>query len=179
MTVHRIFIDTEFIDNGEQLHLISLGAVDATGEREFYLEAIDPPWHLASDWVNENVAPHLRGPETQATRPEIAHQFHRWVKEVVGYPVGEWEVGDRVEMWAWAPAYDWVVISQLYGPLVNRPVPFPWNASDLDQLGYMLGMRSDEWPGNTRAEHDALADAHFHREVFDVMRKRAGKALHR
>ena len=46
----RIFFDTEFIDTGRKIHLISIGLVRADGE-EYYAESKDVDLSRACDWV--------------------------------------------------------------------------------------------------------------------------------
>ena len=54
------FFDTEFIENGRTIELISIGMVAEDG-REFYAEAWAVDWSKASVWVLENIKPHLSG----------------------------------------------------------------------------------------------------------------------
>ena len=54
----RYFIDTEFIDNGQTIDLISIGIVCEDG-RELYLQSADFDSSRASQWVHENVIERL------------------------------------------------------------------------------------------------------------------------
>ena len=54
----KYFLDTEFIEDGHTIDLISIGIV-SEDDRELYCESALIPWHRADPWVIENVKPHL------------------------------------------------------------------------------------------------------------------------
>jgi hypothetical protein len=62
----KIFIDSEFVDDGKTIDLISIGLVAEDG-RELYLQSCEFDPEKASPWVQENVfttllvCPHLSG----------------------------------------------------------------------------------------------------------------------
>ena len=56
--VTKFFVDTEFIEDGHTIELISVGVVTASGE-ELYLINSDCDLSRAGDWVKRNVIPHL------------------------------------------------------------------------------------------------------------------------
>lgn len=160
----RFFLDTEFIDTGRQVHLVSLGVVTCA-ERcgsslwpELYLEPAVPEtvWAEASPWVMENVHPHLRGYETP--RETVADTLRRWVADRSG--------GRRIEFWGYCPAYDWVAVSQLFGPLTDRPEGWPFDCYDIGQLAAYVGVPREAWPVQEGTEHHALADARWTRAVW-------------
>src|SRR5581483_2565979 len=140
----RYFFDTEFWDTGERIYLISIGIAAEDGRtyyREVFLGQIPriPPGH----WLTTNVIPHLSGGAIRRLREDIA-------REVVEF------VGDRPEFWAYVADYDWIALSQLYGPLVNRPKRWPWPALDAYQLpDFKKYVTKDAM----RPDHHALADA--------------------
>src|ERR1700683_2497713 len=112
----RFWFDTEFWDTGDRIHLISIGIASEDG-RELYME-LDGIGQLGipnNHWLIKNVIPHLGGPK-----------FH-WSK--VADAIVDF-VGLDPEFWAYCGAYDWVVLSQLYGPLVDRPESWPFNHFD-------------------------------------------------
>lgn len=149
----RYFIDTEFIEDGRTIDLISIGIVAADG-REYYAEA---PVDLsrANEWVFENVVPHLMGVVT--SRRTIASEIQRFV------------TGSRPEFWAYCGAYDWVVLNQLYGPMVDHPKSWPFYCNDIRQEALSRGIRHDDFPEQDTDEHHALADARWNRDVFQWM----------
>lgn len=54
----RYFMDTEFIEDGKTIDLISIGIVCEDG-RELYLQSAEFDGSRASEWVQENVIAHL------------------------------------------------------------------------------------------------------------------------
>src|SRR5712692_5468086 len=83
----KYFLDTEFIEDGRTIDLISIGIVAEDG-RELYLQSADFDPFKASKWVIENVFPHLKkcstdwpmsGPHHvfgQCSRPDCAWRRH-------------------------------------------------------------------------------------------------------
>ncbi len=55
----KYWYDTEFIEDGTTIDLISIGIVAEDG-RELYLQSIDVDGSKASDWVIENVLSNLK-----------------------------------------------------------------------------------------------------------------------
>jgi len=53
--VHRYFYDTEFIEDGTTIELVSIGVVDEAG-REFYAVSTQFDPSRAIPWVRDNVA---------------------------------------------------------------------------------------------------------------------------
>jgi hypothetical protein len=92
---------------------------------EFYAE-LETPETLrhepVSQWVKHNVYPQLDG-KTSTFWSRRAAADH-----IKGF------VEDKPEFWAYVADYDWVALSQLYGPLVNRPANWPLTALDVYQL---------------------------------------------
>lgn len=60
----RYFIDTEFIEDGKTIDLISVGIVAQDG-REFYCLNLDCDHSLANDWVKANVLAYLPSKQPQ------------------------------------------------------------------------------------------------------------------
>ena len=54
MTPRRFFYDTEFIEDGTTIDLVSIGVVDETG-REFYAVSTEFDPSKAINWVRRNV----------------------------------------------------------------------------------------------------------------------------
>jgi hypothetical protein len=138
----RFWFDTEFIDRGEgqRVTLLSVGIVAQDG-REYYAET-----HRAhkknglTPWLIENVKPHL----------DRAFRKDRWT---IAREIAEF-VGRKPEFWAYCGAYDWVCLSQLYGPLIDRPKGWPWNHFDCYQLPDFR-----KYEVKVEPKHNALADA--------------------
>lgn len=156
--IRDLFLDTEFLDTGSRLELISIGVVDLQG-REFYAENSEFDWEdpEVSDWLRKNVRPHLRGGDFQMDRGEIAWGLRRWVRSLGAI--------SRPRFWSWFAAHDWVLVCNLFGGLMSLPGEWPQVCLDLEQLRSTFGLnRPDREPDG--AEHDALADARWHREIY-------------
>jgi hypothetical protein len=137
----RIFFDTEFIDNGRTIDLISIGMVREDGSK-LYCESEECDLTKASPWVQRHVIPHLVG--NGMSRARIAEDV-------------QWFVGSRPEFWGFYADYDWVALCQLYGPMMEIPDNWPRFCLDLQQEAYLWG---ESLPGRKDGrEHNALADA--------------------
>jgi 3' exoribonuclease, RNase T-like len=150
---NRVWFDTEFIEDGRTIDLISIGLVRADGA-ELYLESDDVDWRKANPWVLENVHPHLDG-ANRKTRPEIAQLVRGFV-------------GESPEFWAYYADYDWVVLCQLYGCMIDLPKGWPMYCRDLKQLLDAVGALEfidAKMPPQSLQEHHALADARWVRDT--------------
>ena len=150
----RYFFDTEFIEDGRTIDLISIGIVCEDG-REFYAEvaSTEIPWARAAPWVLANVRPHLR-------------DGRKWAKADLGPAIVEFVTagGDKPQFWAYVADYDWVVFCQLFGRMLDLPKGWPRFCMDLKQLTVEKG--SPKLPDQVGTEHHALADARWNRDVF-------------
>lgn len=144
----RIFFDTEFIEDGRTIDLLSIGMVREDGET-YYAEPVETDRSRASEWVRENVLPYLNGP--MKTRERIAD-------EVIAF------AGDAPEFWAWYADYDWVALCQLFGTMMDLPIGWPMFCRDYRQVtsGESLP-KQDKQDG---PEHHALSDARWLARVY-------------
>lgn len=144
---NRWFLDTEFADTGSVVKLISIALVSEQGET-YYAVACDG-WTTADcdPWVQANVLPKLPDPETWKPRAVIADELRALLLRD-GTP----------EIWAYFCSYDWVVLCQLWGRMVDLPTGMPMFCWDLKCEMDRLGIGRDQLPDNDDA-HDALADA--------------------
>lgn len=149
---NRIFFDTEFIEDGKTIELLSIGMVKETGE-EYYAEVMETDRSLASEWVKENVLPGLTG--TPKPREVIA-------AEVLLF-AGSWP-----EWWAYFADYDWVALCQLFGRMVDLPATWPKFCLDVKQLAVESGI-AELKPPSTKSAHHALADARWARRAWKMM----------
>jgi len=152
----RIWFDTEFIEDGRTIDLISIGMVREDGAT-FYAECAECDLGRADDWVRENVFPHLKGRKTQ--RAEIA-------KEIIKF------AGEKPEFWAYYADYDWVALCQLYGRMIDLPKGWPMFCRDLKQMAVERG--NPELPKQEMGEHDALADAKWNKLAFEFLSSPGG-----
>ncbi len=165
----RMYLDTEFIDDGKRLYLISIGVCTDVDQpkHEFYAEVHDSeiPWYLASPWVLEHVRPLLIGDDCQLPKRQLAAQLATFVAERAG-------MGDPLEWWTHCGSYDWVVTSQLYGPLVERPRGWPFNTFNIEQYAHHRGVPMKAVKAavpDPRENHNALADARWNRAVVHFL----------
>ena len=63
----RYFYDTEFIDNGRTIELISIGVAAADG-REYYAISTEFNPEQAGSWVRKHVLPKLPSPSSKLWR---------------------------------------------------------------------------------------------------------------
>jgi hypothetical protein len=70
-------------------------------------------------------------------------------------------------LWAYYGDYDWVVLCQLFGTMMDLPEGWPMFAMDVKQLCVSLG--DPRLPEQTSAEHHALSDARWTREAWDFL----------
>lgn len=76
----RIFFDTEFTDLSIDAKLISIGFVDQTGERTFYVEVSDTWRHAeASEFTRVEVLPLLQGGQHLMTMDNLGRGLSEWL----------------------------------------------------------------------------------------------------
>jgi hypothetical protein len=147
----RVWFDTEFIEDGRTIELLSIGVVRESDNVEFYAEIAETDRSLASPWVVENVFPGLTGPVLP--RREIAEYLVKFV-------------GPSPEFWAYFCSYDWVVLCQLFGTMMDLPKGWPMWCRDLKQLTTeQYGNRNLHDLASQVDEHNALADARWTRDA--------------
>lgn len=183
MTV-RYFYDTEFLEDGQTIDLISIGIVCEDG-REYYavnaavgdsLNECDLGQRLSRhDWLMEHVVPHL--PLYQEQQQYTPPSHRKWMppfldmkstlvrpKWVIANEVREFLTGDLpehtdVELWADYCAYDHVALAQLWGPMINLPKGIPMFTNDIQTYARLAGVSHKHLPLVSGTEHHALADA--------------------
>ncbi|MGH3492420.1 MAG: polyadenylate-specific 3'-exoribonuclease AS [Sciscionella sp.] len=162
----RIFYDTEFIEDGRTIELVSLGAVTEDGA-EFYAVSTEFDPERAGTWVRRNVLDKLPPPADRAWRQRqaIRDDFLEFLTAN----------GSDIELWAWYGAYDHVAIAQLWGAMPALPRTIPRFTRDLRQRWEDVGRPT--LPGVPGDAHDALADAKHNLlrwRVIEAQRHRLG-----
>ena len=155
----RFFIDTEFIEDGKTIELLSVGIAAEDG-RELYLENSEADLSKAGPWVVENVIPHLQREEGAnfLTRPQMAEAVIRFCNPSrFGKP----------QFWGYYADYDWVVLCQLFGTMMDLPEGWPMYCRDIKQFADSIG--NPTLPLQTSTEHHALADALWNRKAYDFL----------
>ena len=150
----RIWFDTEFIEDGKTIDLISIGIV-TEDHGELYMENAECDLSRASPWVQENVVSHLEGGIRRLHRSKIAEMVQRLA-------------GDKPEFWGYYADYDWVVLCQLFGTMMDLPKGWPMYCRDIKQLCDSLG--NPKLPEQGKDEHHALADARWNRLAWEFLR---------
>lgn len=184
----RFFYDSEFLEDGKTIDLISIGIVSETG-REYYAINDEAPWQRITrhDWLMNNVVPYL--PMTDNQQKAFSRELpldltHPCVKspyviaqEVRQFLLGNWQPGlmaddpPEVELWAWYGAYDHVKLMQLWGRMIDRPQGIPMWTNDLRQEVHRLG--NPRLPLQAAGEHDALEDARWLKRRWEWLQERS------
>ncbi len=159
--MRHAFLDTELTDLSIEAGLISIGIVDETGMHTFYAELSDT-WspEICSQWVAENVLPHLEGGSIQGSG--VAVKLEQWIDSLK----------DDVVLWTDAPNLDWLQIQRLFGSswpkrLVKQPGVLPSVLSHDHKTGerYQAAVETF-WSKNGQATR--------HHALWDAMAARAG-----
>jgi hypothetical protein len=174
--------DTEFIENGKTIDLISIGIVCEDG-REYYAVNADMPQDriCKHDWLMEHVVPSLPG----TGRPYRLDGHGAWIwvlntrdtavkpKWVIANEVRDFLLaGDDPQLWAYYGAYDHVALAQLWGTMMALPTGIPMFTHELMQL--LEQVQADGvniWVGKGSAaagEHNALADARWNMDLYRI-----------
>ena len=176
MTV--ICYDTEFLEHGRTIDLISIGMVSENGD-ELYLISNEIDLHRLArhEWLMANVVPYLPLKRIkQEYRDEYELKYfhddlfwdgdHPDFVRVVDRAMLRRKVIQfilrchRPELWAWYGAYDHVALMQLVGTMTGKPDGVPGWTNDLRQILHELGDRLSP-PDQVSRRHHALADAQW------------------
>jgi len=170
----KYWFDTEFIEDGKTIDLISIGMVAEDG-RELYACNLDAQLHRAHEkdfWLKDNVLSKLPpySDEAWMRKSEIRTRVLDFVlaprpfADDVALKDRKTIDGERIEFWAYYADYDWVVFCQLFGRMIDLPPQFPMFCMDLKQLSVDVG--SPKHPKQVGGEHNALADAHYAHNLY-------------
>jgi len=152
----QIWFDTEFIEDGKTIDLISIGLV-REDDHYLYLENEYCDLSRASDWVRQNVLPHLSEGGIDRASPAVMAEM---IREFAG---------PEPEFWAYFADYDWVALCQLYGTLMDLPKGWPKFCLDVQQLRFMKG--NPDLPKQMGVEHNALDDARWTKRAWEFLRE--------
>lgn len=151
----RYWFDTEFIEDGRTIDLLSIGIVAEDG-RELYLENREADFSRANPWVQANVLPYLKGPAVG--RAYIAETLRDFCDP---------QKYEKPGFWAYYADYDWVVLCQLFGTMMDLPNGWPMYCRDIKQLADLLG--NPKLPKDPENEHHALADARWNKGAWHFL----------
>lgn len=175
----RIFYDTEFLEQGSRspISLISIGMVREDGA-ELYRVNAAAPWSEieAHPWLRDNVLPHLPRDHghTEEWRPDYRlrplvdspKNIAQAVADFCYHSYGQTRESTR--LYAYFADYDHVVLSQLFGTMMDLPDHMPMYTRDFKQINDML-RPGYELPQQESGEHDALNDARWLRDQFEAL----------
>jgi len=180
MSPVNYFYDTEFLDDGTTIELISIGIVQDDGS-EYYAVNSDMDEKRLKDqrWLCENVIPHLPLAGDGKVSRHTGGGGWYWSldtrstvvkpKWVIANEVRDFilcgTMGDRISLWADYAAYDHVALAQLWGPMMNLPDGIPMWTHDIQQLLETLPATFQK-PKQESGEHNALADARHNLAVY-------------
>ena len=139
----NVFFDTEFIEDGRTIDLISIGMV--RGDDELYLVSADFDESKANEWVKTHVLPQIEGEA-------------RWSRSLMAERIVQF-VGTTPTFWTYFGDYDWVALCQFYGTMTKLPTGWPYLAYDVRQWLDAKGLQSVKQPDE--APHHALLDARW------------------
>lgn len=158
----RYFLDTEFIDDGHAIELISIGIVAEDG-RELYMESANVDVGKADQWVRDNVFPHLKGGEC------------RWpLKSIQATLRDFFDIEDygKPELIGWCAGYDFVVFCQIFGTMMDLPAGYPHYIKEFQQILDEHGISDDALPQQEEGLHNALADAKHIKRLWEWLSTR-------
>lgn len=174
----KIFYDTEFIDDGKTIDLVSIGMVREDGTELYAVSSEFDVLNLQTNpWLVENVWPSLptyKHPGTlrcycgpghlDLDHPDIRTraQIARLIEEFI-------LTTPDPQLWAYYSAYDHVALAQLWGPMRNLPEGIPMQTDDLVTLAKLAGLSTKDLPQQAEGQHNALADARHNRVMADYI----------
>ena len=175
----RWFFDTEFIDTGRTIDLISIGIVREDGLVSYSACLLEgsvgfqgsggwqednlEPWH------REHVLPHLPPIVQRKPAPQVAKEILQLVEE------------DQPEFWAYFSSYDWVALCQLVtcgDRMIDLPISWPHFVCDLKLLMHLNHISKKDLPAQPEVEvRDALVDAQWIRNSYLYIMEHAQLAV--
>lgn len=193
----RYFYDTEFLEDGRTIDLISIGIVADDG-REYYAVnaaiASELNVHGGNDelhkrictrpWLMTNVVKHLPLRAERGYSPAGSGSPNFYLDDSDPSIKPKWVIANEVrafvrndmtppELWADYGAYDHIVLMQLFGNMMQRPSWFPMWTHDLQQaLEAARILDADELCHRDVTDstpHHALEDARHLKRVWDAL----------
>jgi 3' exoribonuclease, RNase T-like len=171
----KYFLDTEFIENGKTIELISIGIVTEDG-RQLYLCNSDCDLSLANQWVKDNVLPQLPPKNVnfsdQSISPKLKIESLAWQsKSIIASDIVDFcdpDIHGLPEFWGDYCSYDWVVFCQLFGKMIDLPDKYPMHIMDVRQFSKSLDIKP---PEQTQGNHNALSDAIHIKNSWEFLNK--------
>jgi hypothetical protein len=186
----RYYLDTEFIEDGSTVDLVSIGVVSEDG-REYYAQSAEFDHHKADEWVKEHVLKQLvMCPHGEPGQKGIAglYRADKAYHKKYGhckFDTCPWRTREQIkqdilafmdseqhgtpEIWGYYSAYDHIAFCQLFGKMIDLPDGYPMYTHDLIQWADMLG--NPQLPLQEDSEHNALADARWNKTVWEFLQE--------
>jgi hypothetical protein len=189
----RYWYDWEFLDTGSRIRPISIGMVAEDG-RELYLvneacaEGDFAKEIMQHPFLADSVVPHL--PLRRSARlhddgfnrldgRKTGFRLDRDDNRVVPLRFIRNAVRDFLavdpprygELWGYFPAYDHVLLAQLWGPMSEMPRGIPMRTSCIAQYADMLGIDSFDEVPMLGTRHNALDDARWTRDCWRYLER--------
>jgi len=186
----RYTYDTEFVDDGHSIELISIGIVCIDDGREYYAvnRNLNTKRVREHPWLSENVLPHLptryndqhdlitidyEDPIVKY-KPVIAAEVHEFLCMEDGRDPAD---RSQRELWAYFASYDHVALAQLWGPMSALPGGIPMFTRDIKDWAIRLG--DPELPKQTGQAHNALDDARHNVVVMHWLKEHGYRLIMR
>lgn len=154
----RYTYDTEFLEDGKTVELISIGIVCIDDGREYYAVNADMPQARVRqhDWLMKNVWPSLplRENEIDISHPQVKPKA-KIADEVLAFiNAGQ----TSAELWAYYASFDHIALTQLWGTMMELPDGIPMWTNDIQSQAYL---HRKGLPYMRAGKHNALEDARF------------------
>ncbi len=167
----KYFYDTEFIEDGKTIDLISIGIVCEDG-RTYYAISKEFNPEKADQWVKDNVLSKLPERNVNLLDPSISPRVKEesllWKsREEIKNDIVEFIGEDKPELWAYYADYDHIALCQLFGRMIDLPENFPFYTMDIKQFCKSLG---DPQLPEQENEHDALDDAKWNKIAYEYLK---------
>jgi hypothetical protein len=184
----RYFYDTEFLEDGRTIELISIGIVAEDG-REYYAVNSEAPMDRirADDWLMRNVVSSLPVTGKSSMETWLACPVNTYPKpstafidldktatvvrprQVIANEVRDFllAAGADIELWANYAACDFVALYQLFGRMVDLPDGIPMFTNDLQQALRRAGNPS--MPEQAAGMHNAIEDARHLKACYEAL----------
>lgn len=172
-----ISYDTEFLEDGKTVDLISIGMVREDG-KEFYAVSSEADYRriMKNEWLMENVmssidhevTPVFEGStEYTLVITDTAVMTRNEIRDgILEFTADVWP-----ELWSWYGSYDHVALCQLFGRMIDLPNRFPMFTHDIKQEQKRLNIPNDSLPGRVvGTKHNALEDAKHHMRMFEYIK---------
>jgi hypothetical protein len=196
------YVDSEFIDDGKTVDLISIGIVCEDG-RELYLQSSEFNIDKASQWVKDNVIMHLDlcpyiqqppgplyslgtlyGAQAQHRKGQCVDQIyglrHRcpWRtraqmrRDLLGFFGFSSGTPEGIELRGWITAYDYVAFAQVFGTMLDVPAGLPHYIHELQAILDAQGITDDMLPPQEAGLHRAIDDARHIKRLWELVKAR-------